>query len=348
MLEENESVVSSDKIVNFFRDLKIAPRISHLQPGSEIMSACKIKAEFWLLHLDVATRNRLHALVKKICKETPCHKNGSTVGLTIPFKFKDNPDLTAPFNSTVGLMSIEPAKMKWKIDSSDMSKSNTVVEISMFETDTQLFGDEADKVTDDEHEDIKIEAVSDMGQFVKHSLTYINRMSKEEVETLLEQYGFRSHLLSLMNMNGVQLMHMLGKNQDMDKLSRILSISPPELRRLLYIVNMISRRATPEKYSERLSKSKSSRTREKIMKKMRNTAEIEILPMWKPVQIRCDRALCLETEIRATAECVIRRVLDEKKKDYSITRTLAVSGINKQWKEARDQEVFELMSKAAA
>jgi hypothetical protein len=173
-------------------------------------------------------------------------------------------------------------------------------------------------------------------------------MSKEEVETLLEQYGFRSHLLSLMNMNGVQLMHMLGKNQDMDKLSRILSISPPQLRRLLYIVNMISRRATPEKYSERLSKSKSSRTREKIMKKMRNTAEIEILPMWKPVQVRCDRALCLETEIRATAECVIRRVLDEKKKDYSITRTLDVSGINKQWKEARDQEVLKLMSEATA
>merc|ERR1719384_2910707 len=125
-LINEKKVIHDDAIVKFFEEtLKQTPRISYLQPGSEIMSMCKIKAEFWLLHLDIASRDILYKHVKNICKKCPSMFPGDakTVGITVPFRFKSQAGLTAAFDSSVGLMNIEVKKMKWGSNASDTMKS---------------------------------------------------------------------------------------------------------------------------------------------------------------------------------------------------------------------------------
>jgi len=185
--------------------------------------------------------------------------------------------------------------------------------------------------------------VTDMGQFVKPSMSYVNRMTKQDVEFMLEQHGFRSHLLTIMQMDGNQLMRLIGQAQDVEKLSRILSMPVKEIQRLLSTMMMIARRSTPMKYNERLAKVKNAKKEAKILKKMRNTAEIEFLPFYKPVQIRCNSAVTLESEIRASAEMFVHKIMaDNDIKNIKVERSLAVGGRNNSWIKLRTEEVLRV------
>merc|ERR1712173_450796 len=104
---------------------------------------------------------------------------------------------------------------------------------------------------------------------------------------------------------------------------------------------MIARRSTPNKYNERLAKGKDAKKEKKILKKMRNTAEIEFLPFYKPVQVRCNSAVTLEAEIRSTAEMFVNKILHENEiKNIQVQRNLATGGCNNSWRKMQTEAML--------
>jgi len=333
-LINDKKVIEDDAIVKFFKEtIKQTPRISYLQPGSNIMSMCKVKAEFWLLHLDIAQREQLHGLCSKICEDIPQFSNSAkTVGITIPFRFKEVPGLPAPFKNTIGLMNVELAKMKWGKNAQDTEKSQTVVEISVFSTSKPMFGGGGSQFSNSDQIDVQF--VTDFGQYVKPSSSNAKKMKREDVAAFLEGHGFRSSTLKHMQLDGKELLRMFRASKDVDKLSRVFSMHESEVRRLINTLDMITRRATPEKYNKKAARGRNIR-------EMKNTAEIEFLPFYKGVQVRFDQALSLEAEIRSTAEGVLNKVLDtmESGARPALSQILECEGTNQEWQKAFEKEL---------
>merc|ERR1712066_234515 len=205
-----------------------------------------------------------------------------------------------------------------------------VVEISVFSTSKSIFGGGGSQLSDSDQIDVQF--VTDFGQYVKPSLSNAKKLNKGEVAAFLKGHGFRSPTLQQIQMDGKQLLRMFRAGQDIDKLSRVFSMDESEVKRLINTMDMIPRRATPEKYNKNAARGRKIR-------EMRNPAEIEFLPFYKGVQVRFDRALSLEAEIRSTAEGMLNKVLDNMDGSRpAISQILECEGATQEWQKAFEKE----------
>merc|ERR1712066_211367 len=213
-----------------------------------------------------------------------------------------------------------------------------VVEISVFSTSKSIFGGGGSQLSDSDQIDVQF--VTDFGQYVKPSLSNAKKLNKEEVAAFLEGHGFRSWTLKNMQMDGKLLLRMFRAGQDIEKLSRVFSMEESEVKRLINTLDMITRRATPEKYIK-------SQARGRKIREMKNTAEIEFLPFYKGVQVRFDQALSLEAEIRSTAEGVLNKVLDNMDSGArpALSQILECEGANQEWHKAFEKELDVIETK---
>lgn len=287
-------------------------RIGFISPGTGIMASTSTKAEFWRVQLG---GTELKEFSKMILKEVLSRKEKFAPGLVFLFKFNpvdSNPELD--YENIYGMMAFEGKKMLWSesdgwTTSPKGNGKQLVAEISLFR--------DSSKGT---KKSGKVKFMSDFGQMVPPQNEHlIDTMTHEDVCRWLTANKFACDAIQNRSwggqrLDGVRLRKMFGPerkftSEQKKSLAVFYKLQYSELSRFLEGVSILCRRSEIESISE------SNGTPP-------NQVEITFLPYVKPISKRCGVDVELDTEIRATAACFLRKLNKKMKRGHTTQSTV--------------------------